>query len=256
MEKKNQKMNLSSRYKVGIFGLLLILVGLLFLAFNFGWINSELRSVIFSWPMIFIIIAIFNISDKRFSSALIWFLLGLFFLIPRIAIVHPKLLPGIDSNFAKYYWPVLLIFLGIGILFKILFERKKTTHIHINNDEKKQINIVDRNEGVYERRVIFGGIKDVFLEPVFRGGKIDVTFGGVEVDLRRTSLPEGDTYIYAQSVFGGITLFLPDDWIVVPEVSTIMGGIENKHLSTIENSDSTRRLIIYGEVIFGGVEIK
>lgn len=254
MEKKTQKKNLSGRNKTGAFGLLLVLIGGLFLAFNFNWINPELRYVIFSWPMIFIIFALMSLSVQKYSNSLLWFIFGLFFLIPRIATVYPEIIPAIDTNFAKNYWPILLIFIGLGIILKNMFERKSSTLF--KNDDPKQINIVDRSDGFYERKVLFGGIKDVFLEPVFKGGKVDIVFGGVEVDLRRTSLPEGDTYIYVQSTFGGITLFLPYDWIVVSEVNTIMGGVENKRFSTVENSETTRRLIICGEVIFGGIEIK
>lgn len=254
MENKKQKKNLSGRYKAGAFGLLLVLIGGLFLAFNFELINPELRYVIFSWPMVFIIFALMNLSALKYSSSLFWFILGLFFLLPRIAAVYPELLPGIDGDFAKNFWPILLILIGIGIILKIMFERKSSTPFQ--KDGKKQINSTDRNDGFYERKVFFGGIKDVFLEPVFKGGNIDVVFGGVEVDLRRTSLPEGDTYIYVQSIFGGVSLFLPDDWIVIPEVSTIMGGVENKRLMISEKSDATRRLILCGEVVFGGCEIK
>lgn len=38
-----------------VFGLLLVIAGLLFLSFNFGWIDAAWRPILFSWPMIFIV---------------------------------------------------------------------------------------------------------------------------------------------------------------------------------------------------------
>jgi uncharacterized integral membrane protein len=40
-----------------ILATLLILIGLLLLAFNLGWLNPALKSVIFSWPMLLILLA-------------------------------------------------------------------------------------------------------------------------------------------------------------------------------------------------------
>ncbi len=43
-------------------GILLILFGMIFLSFNFGWINSALKWVIISWPMVFIVLSIISLA--------------------------------------------------------------------------------------------------------------------------------------------------------------------------------------------------
>ncbi len=39
------------------FGLILVAIGILTLGFNFGWIDSPLKRVLFSWPMILVVIS-------------------------------------------------------------------------------------------------------------------------------------------------------------------------------------------------------
>ena len=53
----------------------------------------------------------------------------------------------------------------------------------------------DEPEGWIIKNVVFGGTESVFLDPVFRGGDIDVVFGGIVIDLRNTTLPETTVYL-------------------------------------------------------------
>lgn len=247
-------MNYSNRSKGSIFGFLLIIVGTLFLAFNRGWIDPDLRYVIFSWPMIFVIFAFIALSKREYWDLLFWLALAAFFLLPRIATLYPDALPGIDGNFAGNYWPVLLIIVGAAIVLKIVFG--KGISCSRSGSEKFNVNPIEGTDGVYVRKVVFGGNEDIFLEPIFRGGKIDVVFGGVELDLRRTTLPEGDTHLQIEAVFGGVKLYLPEDWVVVPKIDAVLGGVENKRFSKTVPNESSSRLLITGEVVFGGCEIQ
>ena len=254
MENKEQQMNFTDKSKGGIFGFLLILVGTLFLSFNRGWLDPSLKHIVFSWPMIFVFFAFVAVSKKEYLGVLFWLILAAFFLLPRIAAVYPDALPGIDGDFAQNFWPVLLIIIGIGVVFRISF-RKRMCGRHYD-DKHYNVNQMEGADGIYTRKVVFGGHEDIFLEPVFRGGQIEVVFGGVELDLRRASLPEGDTYLQVEAVFGGIKLYLPDDWVVVPKISTVLGGVDNKHFSKSANHDTSRRLLINGEIVFGVCEIR
>ena len=255
MENNNVKeVNFSGKSKHGLFGLLLIAVGVLFLAFNFGWLDPALRSIVFSWPMIFVVFAFVALFKKEYWGILFWLALAAFFLLPRIAAAYPDALPGIDENFARNFWPVLMIVVGVAILLGFSFGKRKCCRRH--KHENMNFNKIEGTGGVYVRKVIFGGNEDIFLEPVFRGGKIEVVFAGVELDLRRTTLPEGDTRLSVEAVFGGIKLYLPDDWTVVPEIDAILGGVDNKRFSPVVQSEPSRRLIITGEVIFGGCELR
>lgn len=253
MENGKEQLKLSGRSKGGLFGFLLVLVGTLLLAFNFGWIDPTLRYVIFSWPALFLLFTIVALFRREFLTMFFWLALAAFFLLPRIAQLYPDALPGVDESFAETYWPILLILFGVGVILKIVFGTKSCRHRHLHRPYENVK--VDGGNGVYIREVLFSGIEDIFLEPLFRGGQIQVVFGGVELDLRRTTLPEGDTILHVEAVFGGIKLYLPDDWVVIPKVRTVMGGVENKHFSRSTGEGASRRLIITGEMVFGGCEI-
>lgn len=99
-----------------LFGLLMVAAGLLFLSFNFGWIDTTLRPIIFSWPMLFIVFAIVSFSKNNYFATLFLLILGLFFLLPRVALAYPGLLPGIDGDFARHFWPLLLIIFGVAFI--------------------------------------------------------------------------------------------------------------------------------------------
>ena len=258
----NKKDSSYSKKSCGVFlGLLIAMVGTLFLGFNLGWLDTSLRKVVFSWQMLFVVFVIISLLKRQYLSAFCWTVLGAFFLLPRIAKFYPEALPGIDGNFASNYWPILLIFLGIVIILQILFGKTmffvfgtKVYSSGRTEDGNRKFNKAAA-EGCYFREVVFGGHDDIFLEPVFRGGKIEVVFGGVELDLRKTTLPEGDTQLNIEIVFGGVKLTLPDDWKVITETETVFGGVENKRPQVLQTGDA-RRLIIVGEVIFGGIEIR
>jgi len=196
------------------------------------------------------------IEFTEYLALFFWLTLAAFFLLPRIAHLYPDALPGINEDFTATFWPVLLIVVGAGVILKILFGKKACCHRHGYIQRSLNVDKMEGADGIYVREVVFGGIEDIFLEPVFRGGQIEVVFGGVELDLRRASLPEGDTYLQVEAVFGGIKLYLPDDWVVVPKISTVLGGVDNKHFSKSTNQDTSRRLLISGEIVFGGCEIR
>src|SRR5690554_4799785 len=76
--------NFSGRLKGILFGLLLVIAGLLFLSFNFGWIDPALKPVLFSWPMLLIVAGILQFSKRDLLMPIVLLIVGVFFLLPRI----------------------------------------------------------------------------------------------------------------------------------------------------------------------------
>lgn len=240
----------SSKSKGLAFGLLLIIAGLIFLSFNFGWLDPSLKFIIFSWPMIFIVFSVISFSKKDISVGFILLILGVFFLLPRIAITYPGIFGDFDPNFARNYWPVLLILLGVLIVLRIGSGKNKIHRRNITSGS----DTMEFQEGRVDKNVFFGGSENIFLESVFYGGSINATFGGVVLDLRKASLPEGETYLDINAVFGGIELYLPDNWKIETKIQTVFGGVEDKR--RVYDVDDSRKLIIQGNLTFGGCEIK
>ena len=95
-----------SGYTKGLgFGLILMLIGVVFLGFNFGLIPMALKWVIISWPMLLIVIGVAHYLRRKIFSGTILVLIGSFFILPRIIDAYPALFPGFNGDFTHIYWP-------------------------------------------------------------------------------------------------------------------------------------------------------
>ncbi|MGI6073182.1 MAG: LiaF domain-containing protein [Fermentimonas sp.] len=234
-----------------ILSILLILAGLILLSLNFGWIEAPLVSVIFSWAMLLIVMGYLILFTKDKISGFIILIVGIFFLLPRLQTSYPETFSWISPDFVDNMWPVLLIILGVIIFVQVMLNANKR-HKMLNRGTSSQ---TVATEGVIDKSVVFGGSKSIFLEPVFNGGCISAIFGGVEIDLSKTTLPEGDTYLNVNAIFGGIVLYVPDDLQVVTNLSNFFGGVDDKR-SALHSAKQPKRLIIEGSLIFSGCELR
>lgn len=247
-----------SGYTKGLgFGLFLMLIGVLFLGFNFGILPIEMKQIVFSWPMILVFFGTVNLFKRHYISSTVLLIVGVFFLIPRIIGVYPQLFPGFDGNFAHIYWPLLLIAAGIIIILGKIFPPKwgfnecKHRHYHYVADDYKW----NGTKGNFSKNSVFGDGKHIVLDPEFKGGELNAVFGGITLDLRKTNLPEGETNLEINAVFGGITIFVPNDWFVETHVDAVFGGFDDKRM-LVEPTDTTRKLIIHGDCVFAGGELR
>ena len=89
--------------------------------------------------------------------------------------------------------------------------------------------------------------------PAFKGGRITSTFGGVELDLTQARMAGPEARLDISARFSGIELRVPREWQVVVEMPATFGGVDDK---TVPPMTPGPRLILTGEVMFGGVDIK
>ncbi len=112
-------------------------------------------------------------------------------------------------------------------------------------------------EGFIENTVIFGADSKKISSYDFKGGHLTVICGGLEMDLTNCTLSKERNIIELEVVFGGVTLTVPREWNVVSEVVPIMGGIEDEITYMKDRYiDPAAELIIRGNVVMGGLEIK
>ncbi|MDD5183638.1 MAG: DUF5668 domain-containing protein [Paludibacter sp.] len=263
---ENEEKNpLRTGYSKGLgFGLILMLIGVVFLGFNFGFIPTTLRSVIISWPMLLIVIGMAQYFKRHIFSATILVLIGSFFLIPRFIEAYPTYFPGINGDFTHVYWPLLLIAAGILVIAGRIFgpkwgfeEWNQNYHHHQHrrnyrhNDYSKWSST---GEG-FSKNSVFGSGDHIVLDPEFKGGELNAVFGGITLDLRRTNLPEGDTRLDVNAVFGGITIFVPSDWYIETHLDAVFGGFQDNRMPK-DPIDKTRKLVITGSCVFGGGELR
>ena len=101
---------------------------------------------------------------------------------------------------------------------------------------------------------IFGGSErrgPWTVPKVFQGLAI---FGGVELDLRDAVLEDNEVTIYANALFGGVEIIVPDGVDVRTSGAGIFGGYDG--LNDPGTVPGSPILHIKGAAIFGGVEVK
>lgn len=79
--------------------------------------------------------------------------------------------------------------------------------------------------------------------------------GGIVLDLRNATLPEGTSRLKLRAVMGGITLIVPPDLDVDVRGLGIMGHFGRDEREE-QSHASQRRLVVRGFAIMGGVHIK
>lgn len=237
------------------FGITLMLIGVLFLGFNFGLLPAELKRVVFSWPMLLVFLGVVNWIKRKPFSGTVLFIIGAFFIFPRIINAYPESFPGINGDFTHTYWPLLLIAAGLLLIMSKLFGNKWGFAEWDHGYNQKQYSRTQGSMGSFEKNAIFGSGEHIVLDPEFKGGELNAIFGGISLDLRKTNLPVGETRLEVNAIFGGVTILVPREWHIESNIDAVFGGFEDKRALN-DPLDPTRRLIITGSCVFGGGELK
>ena len=217
-----------------IFGIVLVLIGLLLLIDRLGIVfpyNIDVWSIIGTfWPLILIFIGGKLLIERNTTGGIILFILGCVLLLTNL----------FDFNFFAVLWPLLIIGLGLSILFKgdgSFFNR-------VSSEEDSEDYISDS--------VVFWGKERKGTSKNFKGGDINVAFGALELDLRDVKVDKKGATLNVSVAFGGIEIFVPKDCRVVTSGTAILGGWDP---SLKENDVKEPVLEITGTVILGGVDI-
>ena len=222
-----------------VLGLLVIVVGLLFLLDNLDILDTR-RAVSF-WPMLVIIVGTVKLCDTQTRGGQV---VGAGFVVFGVALMLDRM-GVIDFNW-RVLWPLFFIGFGIYTLYKARAGRRMVLIDGVKGEQDLG------GEGVVNVTAILGGFERRVFTPNFRGGEITAVMGGCSLDLRSSSI-QGEAVINVFAFWGGVTLKCPPDWSVVLEGTPIMGGFEEK---TIAPPDNSKRLIVRGYAIMGGVEIR
>ncbi|XOV93744.1 MAG: LiaI-LiaF-like domain-containing protein [Bacteroidota bacterium] len=208
-----------------IIGIILVIIGAVFLLENFGY-GIDLPWYIFRWPMILILVGIINLASGNLRGALILIGLGVVFYLDIFDILSIGQL-----------WPLILIIIGLAF---ILGKGRMTIPQESAEDFIDEVTILSGSEKVLKS-------KD------FQGGKITSLFGGSKIDLRGSEIKDTAS-IDIFCMFGGAEIQVPADWKVNTNATAILGGFSDERKNIEENTKGT--LIIKGFVMFGGTALK
>ncbi|HEX9816097.1 MAG TPA: DUF5668 domain-containing protein, partial [Candidatus Thermoplasmatota archaeon] len=154
-----------------------------------------------------------------------------------------NLVPG---DWFNYAWPTAIIVVGILLLVPRMPRRSAQTDMSVPGSGADSVRVA----------AYFAGAEETVRSREFKGGKIDVAFGGAKIDLRGAELAAAGGRLDASAIFGGIEILVPPSWRVVVNARPILGGIENKTVPVPPNQVAGPVLEVNATAAFGGVTIK
>ena len=153
-----------------------------------------------------------------------------------------------EFSIRDYWWPIVIIVFG---LYMILKPRTKKNW---GGDWEKYATQTTDSDNMIDVTNVFGGSKRKVFSKDFKFGDITSVFGGADIDFMQAEV-NGVATLAITNVFGGTKLLVPANWKVKSEMVCIFGGVEDKRPQSNDVSDN-KMLVLTGEVIFGGVDIK
>jgi len=246
-----------------IIGLGVIAVGVLFLLRNVGILYFD--DIGQYWPVILIIIGISKLSNTHSASSVTGGLIiggiGTVFLLRNLGYIY--------GNVWQYFWPGILIAVGLMILVKHLDARDAPPEQPIQNSGSTPpgpggpvppfSGFTSSRPGSHalHAEVVFSGTRQRIESQDFEGGKITAVFGGAEIDLRSAGTKREEIGIKAEAVFGGIELWVPAHWQIIVRGTGVFGTFEDKTWPAAPGTQAkTPRLVITGAAVFGSVIVK
>lgn len=249
------------------FGLVLIAWGLLALLDNLGFV--EMRGLLRTfWPTLVVAWGASRLMVGRRGERLI----GLLAVVVGGILLGNRLLGWHVNVFGL--WPVILIVVGIRIMM-----RKRGHRWDWRHDPRVRVEVTSSGEesmgaphakrsGRTEDRTdtqtsasstlrefaLLGGVERRMTSQTFQGGEVTAVLGGVQLDLRDCRLTDPEARVEVFACMGGISLRIPSDWAVESRVSAILGGFDDQSTHPVEGS--AKRLVISGQAVMGGIEIK
>ena len=250
-------------------GALIIIIGLGLLLRNTNIFQGYFFERIVSFPTFLLIGSLIWGYKENFKFGIWSFMAaaGLYFLVLKFS-----------NTAAGFVLPVVLI--GVGFL---LIQRNKTRKIGGYKDSQSNeysqtgtSSVISENvpENAFANRdfaqgdfskgdyraefvnitAVFSENKRVISSQNFKGGKLVAIFGGSKLDCRGGNIQE-DIVLDIATVFGGTELIFPANWIVVNEMTTLFGAVEDKR-RLLNSTGNEHRVILTGFTLFGSVEIK
>ena len=215
-------------------GIFFILVGFVLLLETLDIINLG-RIIGDWWPLVFIVIGLGKLRGSRKGTGVGFLVLGAIFLGAELDIINWQQLFRL--------WPLALVIIGVYLIL-----RQRKIRLFPTGDNTVDSDYINAN-------AIFGGFDQTFTSQRLRGGEVSAIFGGVEIDLTRSTPVHQDIEFTINAMFGGAEIRVPENWRVVVKGTPILGGIESS-ARTQESGQEIFTVIFDCSVAFGGIEIR
>ncbi|GHT55979.1 hypothetical protein AGMMS49982_22470 [Bacteroidia bacterium] len=243
-----------------VFGVIIVLVGIFLIANNLGYIPAYVYDLVISWQALLIAIGIPLLFDRHsphhdnIIGGVILIFIGGIFMLGNV----------LDMPIKSFILPVVLVF--IGLLF-IIRPKNKGWHHHKNDcfaqghhDDHTFKETPIEKGGVVHRDYVFTGAKEKWTYGALRNVEITSVFSGVELDFTQAELASDvkvAVRIKVEAVFGGVILYVPEDWNIIIQKECVFGGfVDSRPAQVVAAANKDKLVILEVEAVFGGGEIK
>jgi predicted membrane protein len=217
-----------------ILGISIIAIGVLLMLDNMGVMAA--RDYLQYWPVLLIV---FGLSKMLYphsrGGGMVLMIVGVVLLLNVLDVVSFHLWD---------LWPLLIVFVGFSMIVRSSQRRRRREWAWHSSVEAGS---------TISGGAFLGGVRRNSTSQDFKGGEVTAILGGCEIDLRGADIKNGDAVLDVFAFWGGINLKVPPDWDVVVEATPVLGGFDDKTL--LRSGGPTKRLVIRGYAVMGGVEI-
>jgi predicted membrane protein len=218
-----------------LMGVAVIALGVLFTLDNMGVV--AVGPLLRWWPapiLLYGLARLFGVFCRpNFMAGMILTLVGAWLLLNTLDMV--------SLDFFGF-WSIILIAVGISIVSSALRDTRARSAPGASASSS------------FSAFAFMSGTDRVISSQEFRGGDIVAIMGGHKIDMRPARLAGGAATIDLLVWWGGVELFVPDDWEVANEGVALMGAIEDSGSPSM--TAPRERLVLRGLVLMGGVEVK
>jgi predicted membrane protein len=190
------------------------------------------------WPVGLILLGTTIASRAEAHSrfwGFVWIIVGSWLLLRGFDIVR--------VGFWQLFWPTLLVFIGGNLILKQL---RQSGHLVPNTGTNRLFAVMSESKRRFDGKPFDGAYMTAFM-------------GGCSLDLRRATVPPGETRVV--EVFGimvGHEIKVPPDWNVTLDVTPIMGDVKDKRVPAVTPpplAGAPPTLQVRGSVVMGEVKI-
>ncbi len=231
-----------------VFGLTVVTVGVLLTLDNLQLFDfHDLWQL---WPVALMLVGIAKLSSGQMGRGVFWLAIGTVFLLP---VVFEEL----SWHDLWNWWPLCFVALGLHMVARSIFpnagrRRRMRQWQDAVREATAEASEPEASEPDLRASAFLTGTQRR-VSGVLRRGDLTAVMGGCDVDLTGAETAPGGAEIEIFAFWGGVTLRVPDDWEVDPQVTVLMGVLED---STHQRRTTGGKLTVRGMALMGGLELR
>lgn len=167
---------------------------------------------------------------------------------------------------ARALGPVIIMGVGLSLLFRRQghHRRRVTVRMQVPGDDSGISPTTsggagqptgDDSSASLREFALLGGVDRRHTSQAFQGGEVTAVLGGVHVDLRDCRMAGDSAQVEVVACMGGVSFQIPREWSVESHMTAVLGGVDDRSAPPL-GSATTQRLVLTGQAVLGGIEIK